>query len=76
MITSWNINKGYHTFKDNCECFHRRQKFTLEGTENVWSYFYGRITMLCRLNLVKTEKITHCEMAVIWSRRNTLEIQS
>ena len=32
--------------------------------------------MLCRLDLVSTEKITHCEMAVIWRRRNTAEIRS
>ena len=32
--------------------------------------------MLCRLDLVSTEKITHCEMAVIWPWRNTVKIRS
>ena len=32
--------------------------------------------MLCRLDLVSTEKITHFEMAFIWPRRNTAEIIS
>ena len=44
--------------------------------EKVCSYLYFRIPMLCILDLVSTEQITHCEMAVIWSRRNTVEIRS
>ena len=32
--------------------------------------------MLCRLDLVITEKITHFEMVFIWPRRNTVAIQS
>ena len=76
MIKSWNITYRYHTLKDDCECYHTGQHFTLEGIEKVWSYFYGRKPMLCRLDLVSTEKITHCEMTVIWTRRNTAEIRS
>ena len=30
--------------------------------------------MLCILDLVSTEQITHCEMVVIWPRRNIVEI--
>ena len=44
--------------------------------EKLWSYFYGRIPMLCILDLVSTEQITHCDMAVIWPRRNIVEIRS
>ena len=76
MITSWNITERYHTLKENCECYQREKNFTLEGTEKVWSYFYGRIPMLCRLDLVITEQITYFEMAVISTRNNTAEIRS
>ena len=34
MIKSWNKNERYHTLKENCECYHSGQHFTLEGTEN------------------------------------------
>ena len=45
--------------KDDCEFYLRGQQFTLKGSKKVWSILYGRIPMLCRLNLVISEKITH-----------------
>ena len=76
MITSCNITVGYQTLKDNCECYHRGQQFTLEMTEKVWSYFYVRIPMLCILDLVSNEKITYSGMGVIWPQMTTAEIRS
>ena len=35
----------------------------------MWSYFYGRIPILCRLDLVNSEQVIHCEMTVIWIQR-------
>ena len=32
--------------------------------------------MLCRLDLVSTDQVTHYEMAVIWPRSNNMEIRS
>ena len=32
--------------------------------------------MLCRLDLLNTEQITHCELAVIWPKSNTVERQT
>ena len=76
MITSCNITVGYQTLKDDCDCYHRGQQFTLEVTEKVWSYFYVRIPMLFRMDLVSTSKITYIEMGVIWPQMTTVKIRS
>ena len=57
-------------------CSREFQHRTASQYEKVGSYFYGLIPMLCRLYLVNTEQITHCELAVIWPQKNTVEIQS
>ena len=75
MITSWNLSERYHTLKDDYKCYHRGEYFTIEGTEKLRSYFYGMIPMLCRSDLVNNEQITHCERALIWSPKNTVEIR-
>ena len=71
IITPCNITERYHTLKEDCGCYHRGQHFTLKGTEKECSWFYSRIPMLCRLNLVIIDQINHFEMSVIWPRRNT-----
>ena len=76
MVTSWNLTERYQTLTDYCESYHRRKHFPLKGNEELWSHVYCIIPMLCRLDLVNTEQINYCELAVIWPQRSTVEIQS
>ena len=69
-------NRGVSHFEGKLWVLSQWTTLHTRGDWKIWSYFYGRIPILCRLNLVTTEQITHCKMEVIWPRKNTVEILS